>query len=53
VVHKGIIRSVIAELLRLDESRRRELVVPLASIHVVGLNNGQWHAEVLDRTDHL
>ncbi len=53
VVHKGIIRSVLAELLQLDESQRRELVVPLASIHVIALNNGQWHAELLDCTDHL
>jgi broad specificity phosphatase PhoE len=53
VVHKGIVRSVLAELLQLDESQRRELVVPLASIHVIGLNNGQWHAELLDCTDHL
>jgi len=53
VVHKGIIRSILAELLRLDERQRRELIVELASIHVVGRRNGIWHAEVLDRTDHL
>ena len=52
-VHKGIIYSVLMELLQLDESQRRTLTVPLASIHVVARTNGHWHAEVLDRTDHL
>lgn len=53
VVHKGIIRSVLAELLRLDERQRQGLAVALASIHVIGHVNGHWHAEMLDRTDHL
>ena len=52
-VHKGIIYSVLTELLRLDEMQRRTLTVPLASIHVVSRANGGWRAEVLDRTDHL
>jgi probable phosphoglycerate mutase len=56
-VHKGIIYSVLTELLQLDEEQRRTLTVPLASIHVVGRAtgraNGSWRAEVLDRTDHL
>jgi broad specificity phosphatase PhoE len=52
-VHKGIIYSVLIELLQLEESQRRTLSVPLASIHVIGRANGRWHAEVLDRTDHL
>jgi broad specificity phosphatase PhoE len=56
-VHKGIIRSVLTELLQLDETQRHTLAVPLASIHVVGRAiagaNGGWRAEVLDRTDHL
>lgn len=53
VVHKGIIRSILAELLQLDERQRHELIVELASIHIVGRRNGIWGAEVLDRTDHL
>jgi broad specificity phosphatase PhoE len=53
VVHKGIIRSTLAELLRLEEHQRRELVVDLASIHVISRANGVWQPEVLDRTDHL
>ena len=52
-VHKGIIHSVLNELLQLDEARRRTLTVALASIHVLGKVNGHWCAEVLDRTDHL
>ena len=52
-VHKGIIYSVLTELLQLAESQRRTLTVPLGSIHVIGRANGCWHAEVLDRTDHL
>ncbi|HVO26674.1 MAG TPA: histidine phosphatase family protein [Candidatus Margulisiibacteriota bacterium] len=56
-VHKGIIYSVLTELLQLDEMQRRTLTVPLASIHVVSRatarGNGGWRAEVLDRTDHL
>jgi len=52
-VHKGIIYSVLSELLQLDEQQRRALTVPLASIHTIGRANGCWHAEMLDRTDHL
>jgi len=52
-VHKGIIHSVLSELLQLDEKQRHTLTVSLASIHMIGRTNGRWHAEVLDRTDHL
>lgn len=52
-VHKGIIYSVLTELLQLDETQRHALAVPLASIHVIGRVNGDWRPEVLDRTDHL
>jgi broad specificity phosphatase PhoE len=53
VVHKGVIRSILAELLPLDDAQRRGIAVGLASIHVVSGSNGRWRAEVLDRTDHL
>lgn len=52
-IHKGIIRTVLSELLQLDEEQRRTLTVSLASIHMIGRTNGRWHADVLDRTDHL
>jgi broad specificity phosphatase PhoE len=53
VLHKGVIRSILAELLRLGELERSQLAVELASIHIVSRAGGLWHAEVLDRTAHL
>lgn len=53
VVHKGVIRSVLAELLRLDPARRAAVAVDLASIHVVRHDPTGWAADGLDRTDHL
>jgi broad specificity phosphatase PhoE len=53
VVHKGVIRSIVAELLRLDDNQRHGITVALASIHIVRQDNGAWRAEVLDRIDHL
>jgi broad specificity phosphatase PhoE len=53
VVHKGVIRAALAELLRLDDHQRRALAVPLASIHVIHRTADGWRAEILDRTDHL
>jgi broad specificity phosphatase PhoE len=54
VVHKGVIRSILGELLPLDEPQWRGIAVALASIHVVSGSDGRsWRAEVLDRTDHL
>ncbi len=53
VVHKGVIRSIVTELLRLDDNQRHGITVPLASIHIVRRDNGAWRAEVLDRIDHL
>lgn len=53
VVHKGVIRCVLTELLRIDETHRVALAVELASIHVVGRVNGVWAAEMLDCTTHL
>ena len=53
VVHKGVIRSVLVELLQLDEPARQALRVELASIHAVKRRAGGWQALVLDRTDHV
>ena len=53
VVHKGVIRCILAELLRLSAAERAAITVDLASIHEVRLTNGEWCAAVLDRTDHL
>ncbi|MFQ5667918.1 MAG: histidine phosphatase family protein [Candidatus Binatia bacterium] len=53
VVHKGIIRCVLTELLQLNDSERAALVADLASIHVISRDNGRWRAEALNRVDHL
>jgi broad specificity phosphatase PhoE len=53
VLHKGVIRSILMELLRLNEAARHSLVLALGSIHIVSRGDGGWIAEVLDRTDHL
>lgn len=53
VVHKGVIRCVLAELLGFDDLQRRGLVVALGSIHILARGRGAWRAEALDRTEHL
>jgi broad specificity phosphatase PhoE len=53
VLHKGVIRCILAELLGYDEAQRRNVIVALGSVHVVTCNNGTWSAEALDRTEHL
>jgi broad specificity phosphatase PhoE len=53
VVHKGIIRSCLSELLGRDGTRRHGVEVALGSIHVVRQERGRWRADCLDRTDHL
>ncbi len=53
VVHKGVIRSIVAELLRLDEAQRNQLSVALGSIHVVSHRDTGWQADGLDCVDHL
>ncbi len=51
VLHKGVIRCVVSELLGADDGQR--VNVALGSIHIVTHANGVWRAEALDRTDHL
>jgi broad specificity phosphatase PhoE len=53
VLHKGVIRCIVVELLGYDEAQRRHLIVALGSVHVVTCSNGTWSAEALDRTEHL
>jgi broad specificity phosphatase PhoE len=53
VLHKGVIRCILAELLGYDETQRRNLIVALGSIHVITCNSDGWSAEALDRTEHL
>ncbi|HZC45586.1 MAG TPA: histidine phosphatase family protein [Candidatus Acidoferrum sp.] len=46
VAHRGVIRAIVRKL------TRREPVVELGSIHILRFD-GDWHAEMLDLTDHL
>jgi broad specificity phosphatase PhoE len=53
VLHKGVIRCIVAELLALDEAQRRDLTAALGSIHVIARQSDQWRAEALDQMAHL
>jgi broad specificity phosphatase PhoE len=53
VVHRGVIAVVLSELLRLSSDARRGLAIDLGSIHVVRRGSSGWHAEYLNRLDHL
>jgi ribonuclease H / adenosylcobalamin/alpha-ribazole phosphatase len=53
VVHRGVIAVILSELLGLSPQARRALEIDLGSIHVVAQRAGVWHAEGLNRVDHL
>ncbi len=53
VVHKGVIATVIAELLHLPLGERTAWPIDLASIHVLVTDGGEWHAEVMNGITHL
>jgi broad specificity phosphatase PhoE len=53
VLHKGVIRCIVAALLGNDEVRRRSLAIALGSIHIVARRGAQWRAEALDDMAHL
>jgi broad specificity phosphatase PhoE len=53
VLHKGVIRCIVAELLGLDGAHRAKLNAEIASIHVLACDHGAWSAEALDCTEHL
>jgi broad specificity phosphatase PhoE len=53
VVHKGVIRTVLTELLGLDRVARSHLEIDLGSIHAVQRGEAVWRAARLDRVDHL
>ena len=53
VLHKGVIRSIVSELLGMDEVRRRSLCVALGSIHILARDHEAWYAEALDCVGHL
>jgi broad specificity phosphatase PhoE len=53
VLHKGVIRCILDELLGVAVVERHNPVIALGCVHVVRRQDGGWHAEVLDSTDHL
>jgi broad specificity phosphatase PhoE len=53
VLHKGVIRSIVSELLGVDEVHRRRLCVALGSIHILARDHEAWYAETLDCVGHL
>lgn len=53
VVHKGVIRVVLTELLGLQPAQREDLAIDLGSIHVIDETDTGWRAHVLNRIDHL
>ena len=53
IAHKGIIASMVTELLRLSPAERAAWPIDLGSIHVLVAHAGGWQAEQVNRTDHL
>jgi broad specificity phosphatase PhoE len=53
VLHKGVIRCIVAELLGTDELKQRSLTIALGSIHILAQRGAAWHAQALDQMDHL
>jgi len=53
VAHKGIIRTILTDVLGLSPQARAAWPVDLASIHVLAARGGAWHAEHANDTRHL
>ena len=53
VAHKGVIASIVADLMRLSPSDRATWPIDLASIHVLVACNGAWQAERVNANQHL
>ena len=53
VAHKGVIATLIAEMLQLTSSERSAWPIDLASIHVVVAEDGRWRAEAVNKMRHL
>lgn len=53
VLHRGVIAIIVAELLGLAPEERRRLDIDLGSIHVLARRSDGWHADALNRIDHL
>jgi broad specificity phosphatase PhoE len=53
VLHRGVIASILAELLGLSTAERLVLAIDLGSIHVVARSEAGWQMECANRIDHL
>lgn len=53
VLHKGVIRCIVAELLGTGEVQRHSLTLALGSIHIIAHRDAAWRAEALDQVAHL
>ena len=53
VAHKGVIASIIAEMLGLPPAQRAAWPIDLASIHVLEAADGRWRAAVVNECRHL
>jgi len=53
VAHKGVIASIVEELLRLSPAERAAWPIDLASIHILAAADGAWHAEAVNTCAHL
>jgi broad specificity phosphatase PhoE len=53
VAHKGVIASIIADMLGLEPAQRAAWPIDLASIHVLEAANGHWRATVVNECRHL
>lgn len=53
VAHKGVITTLLGELLGIGPAERAAIPVDLASVHVLRAGGGGWVAEVLNDVGHL
>lgn len=53
VVHRGVVASVVTELLHLSLPQRAAWPIDLASIHVLVTADGAWHAALVNDLRHL
>jgi len=53
VLHKGIIKVILGELLGLDHGEAQALTVTLGSIHRLRWGEDRWHLEAGNLTEHL
>jgi broad specificity phosphatase PhoE len=53
VLHKGVIKGILAELLALTHEQTHELEVHLGSIHRLSRHGGEWRLETANETTHL